>query len=74
MTSVPPIIWHFPAAELPQDPLARFLKLFQVKEKWTFDEIEPYIRWVWSEVLVMVVTTKSSDYGLAGMWKVQLSL
>ena len=47
VTSVPPSISYFPAAELPQDPAPRFLKLFQVRAKWTLDEIEPYVRWVW---------------------------
>eukprot|EP00112_Aurelia_sp_Birch-Aquarium-sp1_P003692 Seg1415.12 transcript_id=Seg1415.12/GoldUCD/mRNA.D3Y31 product="Sister chromatid cohesion protein DCC1" protein_id=Seg1415.12/GoldUCD/D3Y31 len=39
----PPVIWHFPAADLPEDPLSRFNALFKVRQKWTRDEIEPYI-------------------------------
>jgi hypothetical protein len=35
---------YFSAANLPREPLARFLHLFQVKTKWAFEEIEPYIR------------------------------
>ncbi|KAL9980866.1 hypothetical protein ACROYT_G009505 [Oculina patagonica] len=44
MKSIPPVIWHFPASELPGDPALRFMKLFKVQPKWTFDEIQPYIR------------------------------
>jgi len=44
MRSLPPVIWHFPAYELPDDPALRFMKLFKVQSKWTFDEIQPYIR------------------------------
>jgi len=44
MRSLPPVIWHFPASELPDDPALRFMKLFKVQSKWTFDEIQPYIR------------------------------
>lgn len=44
MRSLPPVIWHFPASELPDDPALRFMKLFKVQCKWTFDEIQPYIR------------------------------
>lgn len=41
---MPPVIWHFPVSELPQDPLSRFNKLFNVREKWTHSEILPYIQ------------------------------
>ena len=44
MTSAPPVIWHFPNSDLPQDPASRFQCLFEVKLKWTMEEIEPYIR------------------------------
>jgi len=43
MNGIPPVIWHFPAGELPQEPTARFNKLFSVRVKWTYAEIEPYI-------------------------------
>ncbi|CAH3173248.1 unnamed protein product [Porites lobata] len=44
MKSIPPVIWHFPASELSDDPALRFMKLFKVQPKWTLEEIEPYIR------------------------------
>lgn len=44
MNCMPPVIWHFPVSNLPQETTARFNKLFSVREKWTHDEIEPYIR------------------------------
>lgn len=44
MKSLPPVIWHFPASDLPDDPVLRFMKLFKVQPKWTFDEIQPYIQ------------------------------
>ncbi|KAJ7373842.1 Sister chromatid cohesion protein DCC1 [Desmophyllum pertusum] len=43
MKSLPPVIWHFPASALPGDLALRFMKLFKVQPKWTFDEIQPYI-------------------------------
>ncbi|XP_015757732.1 PREDICTED: sister chromatid cohesion protein DCC1-like [Acropora digitifera] len=44
MQSIPPVIWHFPASDLPDDPVHRFMKLFKVQPKWTFNEIQPYIQ------------------------------
>ncbi|EDO31491.1 predicted protein [Nematostella vectensis] len=44
MKSHPPVIWHFPASDLPEEPEIRFNKLFKTRNKWTFDEIQPYIR------------------------------
>ncbi|XP_019854496.1 PREDICTED: sister chromatid cohesion protein DCC1-like [Amphimedon queenslandica] len=43
LNSVPAVIWYFPATDLPEDPAARFSKLFSVKEKWAYDEMHPYI-------------------------------
>jgi len=42
--SHPPVIWHFPAYELPDEPSERFNRLFKVRVKWTRDELEPYIK------------------------------
>lgn len=44
LKSLPPVIWHFPASELSNDPELRFGELFKVRAKWTFDEIQPYLR------------------------------
>ncbi|XP_029199227.2 sister chromatid cohesion protein DCC1-like [Acropora millepora] len=44
MQSIPPVIWHFSASDLPDDPVLRFMKLFKVQPKWTFNEIQPYIQ------------------------------
>ncbi len=42
--ATPPLIWYFPASDLPPEPLPRFTELFRVREKWSYDDIEPYIR------------------------------
>ncbi|XP_068081058.1 sister chromatid cohesion protein DCC1 isoform X2 [Anabrus simplex] len=39
----PETIWYFPETSLPEDITERFRILFQTQEKWTFDEIRPYI-------------------------------
>ena len=44
MKSMPPVIWHFPVLALPQDPAERFDRLFATREKWTRDELEPFIQ------------------------------
>ncbi|XP_070556984.1 sister chromatid cohesion protein DCC1-like [Ptychodera flava] len=43
-TSRPEVIWHFPVIELPEEEVLRFDTLFQVRSKWTLDEIRPYIQ------------------------------
>ncbi|XP_062501736.1 sister chromatid cohesion protein DCC1-like isoform X2 [Corticium candelabrum] len=40
----PPVIWHFPARDLPEDSTERFARLFKTRTKWTLEEIEPFIR------------------------------
>lgn len=39
----PPVVWHFPLSDLPEDDKERFNVLFKTKEKWTLNEITPYI-------------------------------
>lgn len=34
---------YFPASELPLDPAQRFAKLFERKEKWTPDQMKPFL-------------------------------
>jgi sister chromatid cohesion protein DCC1 len=34
---------YFPAPKLPMQPQARFKELFAVKQRWTFEEIQPYL-------------------------------
>lgn len=34
---------YFPESELTDDINDRFKELFRIKDKWTYDEIEPYI-------------------------------
>ncbi|ESN98881.1 hypothetical protein HELRODRAFT_185038 [Helobdella robusta] len=41
--SKPEVIRYFPACDLPEDLQARFQVLFKTKEKWTFEEITPYL-------------------------------
>ncbi|XP_065646559.1 sister chromatid cohesion protein DCC1 isoform X3 [Hydra vulgaris] len=40
----PPLVWHFPEHNLPDDPAQRFNFLFKTREKWTYKEIEPYLK------------------------------
>ncbi|GMF33061.1 unnamed protein product [Phytophthora lilii] len=42
----PTRIVYFPEDELPPDPKKRFEKLFQMQEKWTMKQLEPYIKYV----------------------------
>lgn len=39
-------IISYPATELPDGINERFDELFKTKEKWTIEEITPYIVWV----------------------------
>ncbi|KAK7075134.1 Sister chromatid cohesion protein DCC1 [Halocaridina rubra] len=39
----PEIISHFPVTNLTEDVQDRFIYLFETREKWTLDEIRPYI-------------------------------
>ncbi|XP_013396721.1 sister chromatid cohesion protein DCC1 isoform X2 [Lingula anatina] len=48
-TSRPEVIIYFPVEELPEDIEARFNALFRVREKWTKEEITPYIKDVATE-------------------------
>ncbi|XP_072045303.1 sister chromatid cohesion protein DCC1-like isoform X2 [Amphiura filiformis] len=43
-TSRPEVIWYFPVSALPEDEKDRFDTLFRTREKWTKDDIEPYIQ------------------------------
>ncbi|KXJ21192.1 Sister chromatid cohesion protein DCC1 [Exaiptasia diaphana] len=44
MKSHPPVVIYFPHYNLPEKPETRFIKLFRTRSKWTFDEIQPYIK------------------------------
>ena len=44
--SQPPAIWLLDEEDLPEDLQERFTILFSAKEKWTYDEIQPYIKYV----------------------------
>ncbi|KAG8224558.1 hypothetical protein J437_LFUL002162, partial [Ladona fulva] len=39
----PPVARYFPESDLPEDPGKRFELLFHTKDKWTLEEITPYI-------------------------------
>jgi len=41
--SVPPSVSYFPKADLPEDAASRFDFLFRTREKWTREDIEPYL-------------------------------
>lgn len=43
-TSRPESISLLRVEELPEDPLERFNQLFTIREKWTEDDITPYIQ------------------------------
>lgn len=40
----PEVIFHFPSDDMSENIADRFSKLFKVKEKWTYDEIVPYLQ------------------------------
>ena len=40
------VIRYFPVSNLPELPQDRFNSLFKAKEKWTLDEIAPFIRFL----------------------------
>ncbi|XP_014282169.1 sister chromatid cohesion protein DCC1 isoform X3 [Halyomorpha halys] len=42
--SRPPAIWLLDEEDLPEDFQERFTILFSAKERWTYDEIHPYIK------------------------------
>ncbi|GAB1603365.1 Hypothetical predicted protein [Argonauta hians] len=42
--SKPGVIWYFNAEDLPEDLTERFSILFQAREKWTLNEITPYLK------------------------------
>ena len=44
--SKPPVIRYFPETQLPEGMEERFDVLFRTKEKWTAQEITPYIKYV----------------------------
>lgn len=39
----PQVIWFYPENELPEDIQERINVLFQVREKWTLEEIHPFV-------------------------------
>lgn len=39
----PQVIWYFPESDLSEDIIERIKTLFRLKEKWTLDEIRPYV-------------------------------
>ena len=41
--SQPHVVRFFPEWELPEDISERFKVLFHAREKWTIDEIRPYV-------------------------------
>jgi sister chromatid cohesion protein DCC1 len=42
-TQSPEVIRYFPEKNLPDNIQERFESLFGVKQKWTLDEIEPFV-------------------------------
>ena len=43
MSSSPPSIWYFPETRLSSQPYERLVELFREKERWTEDEIFPFL-------------------------------
>lgn len=39
----PQVIWFYPENELPEDIQERINVLFQLREKWTLEEIHPFV-------------------------------
>ncbi|XP_071509670.1 sister chromatid cohesion protein DCC1-like [Diadema antillarum] len=50
-SSSPAVTWYYPVSALPEDEKERFNMLFKTKEKWTLDEITPYIEGLATEKL-----------------------
>ncbi|XP_071965830.1 sister chromatid cohesion protein DCC1-like [Antedon mediterranea] len=48
-TSFPEVIYRYHVDDLPEDEKERFNELFKTKEKWTLEEIKPYIEGLSSE-------------------------
>lgn len=44
-SSHPQTICYFNEQDLPDDILERFVCLFQVRNKWTFNEIQPFLEY-----------------------------
>jgi sister chromatid cohesion protein DCC1 len=44
-TSHPQTICYFNEQDLPDDIIDRFQYLFQVRNKWTFNEIQPFLEY-----------------------------
>lgn len=42
-TSKPEVIWYFAESDLPEDIQERFTVLFETREKWTLNEIRPFV-------------------------------
>jgi sister chromatid cohesion protein DCC1 len=42
--SKPEVIWYFSETDLPEDITERIRILFKTREKWTLDEITPYVQ------------------------------
>lgn len=47
-------VMYFPEEDLPLDAKQRFEKLFQVQEKWTILQLEPFIQYVLALLFVLV--------------------
>ncbi|XP_049789210.1 sister chromatid cohesion protein DCC1 isoform X2 [Schistocerca nitens] len=63
----PEVIWHFPEVDLPEDINERFRILFQTRERWTLNEIYPYIERVATEKMnVNAVLTKHARASTVG--------
>lgn len=45
MKCIPPSMIYFPETELPEDISERLKIIFQVREKWTLEQITPYLRY-----------------------------
>uniref|UniRef100_A0A1B6DB07 Sister chromatid cohesion protein DCC1 n=1 Tax=Clastoptera arizonana TaxID=38151 RepID=A0A1B6DB07_9HEMI len=57
----PKVIWYYPESCLPEEIIERMQILFSLKEKWTLDEIRPYVERLTTEKLnVNALLTKYS--------------
>lgn len=55
----PQVIWYYPETDLPEDINERIQSLFRTQEKWTLNEIEPYIERLTTDKLnVNAILTK----------------
>ena len=69
-SSTPPSIWYFPEERLHFQPYERLFQLFSEKDKWTEDEISPFlISLETSKITVSSILDRYTRVSFAGVSK-----